>query len=106
MFWPTMITDSITSWMNVWLIHWMRAAAALLDGRRERDEREDSERVGTPHVPTDRRERHRDLAVEPDLLVGGLGGPAALRAAIRGAGCARTRWPCRPPPPAAARSGA
>ena len=22
MFWPTMITLSITSWMNVWLIHW------------------------------------------------------------------------------------
>jgi hypothetical protein len=26
MFWPTMITDNITSWMNVWLIHWIKSS--------------------------------------------------------------------------------
>src|SRR5450756_1056821 len=26
MFWPTMMTESMTSWMNVWLTHWMRVS--------------------------------------------------------------------------------
>jgi hypothetical protein len=27
MFWPTMITESMTNWMNVWLTHWMNVSS-------------------------------------------------------------------------------
>ena len=73
MFWPTMMTESMTSWMNVWLTHWMIGSSAALERLRERDEGEDPERVSAPHRPDGRRQDERDLAVEADVLVGGLG---------------------------------
>ena len=81
MFWPTMITDSMTSWMNVWLTHWMMARSPPPERRGRATRARTREDVGAPHRPDDGRERQRDPAVEPDVLVGGLGrpGPSALR---------------------------
>src|ERR1035437_6937249 len=86
MFWPTMMTESITNWMNVWLSHWISVSKPPPTACGRTSSARAAEAEAAHIVPTTVVRTRAILPLGPTFSSVVFGGPVFFRLAMCGCG--------------------